>query len=417
MGVRRHFRHAVHSSKGAFMSKPVPEPVVTAAQSAALRQVNRQVNAMESRNSFPVCGSRPLRLGFDISSVCNVSCIFCLAEDGRKLRSDPDAFRSPDMLDRLEPLLPFIDLGIFSSYEALENPRFDEFALKLHKYRTPFQVFTNGKALAPDTAEFCLRHGMSSVWCSLHGARARTVQDIMRGADFDRVMENLMALKLLARRHNPDFALTLVFCAMRRNIGELPDYVEMAGKVGARDIQVNYLLVTSERRGLDEEAMVFHQDLYDYNVLKAKARAMELGIRLNHQPLFSEHCDSGAPGPCYRPWEHLSVSHTGNTSICCGGAASLGNIFESDFFSVWNSKPFRTFRELVNSDNPPAACKACTRGRENPMDVTAHLTWLRKLPAAERQVRIDEFVARLGTGSNRCFPVQAAESVRAACRL
>lgn len=399
------------------MSKPTPEPAVTAAQSAALRQVNRQVNAMESRNSFPVCGSRPLRLGFDISSVCNVSCIFCLAEGGRKLRSDPEAFRDPAWLDNFEPLLPFVDLGIFSSFEALENPRFDEFALKLYKYRTPFQVFTNGKALVPDTAEFCLRHGMSSVWCSLHGARPKTVHGIMRGTDFGRVMENLMALKLLARRHNPDFALTLVFCAMRRNICELPEYVEMARKVGAREVQVNYLLVTSESHGLDEEAMVFHQDLYDYNVLKAKTRAMELGIRLNHQPLFSEHREASEPGPCYRPWEHLNVDFHGKATICCGGAARLGNIFESDFFKVWNSAPFRTFRSRVNSDNPPAACRACTRGRENPMDVASHLTWLRSLPCEERQARIEELTSRLGTGSPRPFPVQAPELPRAACGI
>lgn len=399
------------------MSNTAPSPVVTSAQSAALRQVNRQVNAMESRNSFPVCASRPLRLGFDISSVCNVSCIFCLAEGGRKLRSDPDAFRSPEWLDQFEPLLPFIDLGIFSSFEALENPRFDEFALKLHKYRAPFQVFTNGKALSPEKSEFCLRHGMASVWCSLHGAHARSVEGIMRGADFGRVMENLMALKLLARRHNPGFGLTLVFCAMRRNIGELPDYVEMARKVGAREIQVNYLLVTREEHGLDEEAMVFHQDLYDYNVLRAKVRAMDLGIRLNHQPLFGEHREEAAPAPCYRPWEHLNVDHFGNAAICCGGAAQLGNIFESDFFKVWNSAPFRSFRERVNSDNPPAACRKCTRGRENPHDVTSHLTYLRKLGAEERQARVEELAARLGTGSGRTAAPVTDIPLQAACGL
>lgn len=93
-------------------------PVVSLAQGAARRETNRQMNALESRNGFPVCASRPLRLGFDISSVCNVKYIFCLAESGRRLRSDPDSFRSPDWLDHFEPLLPFIGLGIFSSYEA-----------------------------------------------------------------------------------------------------------------------------------------------------------------------------------------------------------------------------------------------------------------------------------------------------------
>lgn len=138
-----------------------------------------------------------------------------------------------------------------------------------------------------------------------------------------------------------------------------------------------------------------------------KAKALDLGLRLNHQPLFGEAPDPGRPEvePCYRPWEHLNVDQRGNASICCGGAASLGNIFEQDFFKVWNSAPFRAFRERVNSDNPPAACRKCTRGRENPRDVATHLTYLRSFSAEERQVRIEALLSRLGTGSGWPLPL------------
>ncbi|WP_054650524.1 radical SAM/SPASM domain-containing protein [Salidesulfovibrio brasiliensis] len=220
----------------------------------------------------------------------------------------------------------------------------------------------------------------------------------MRGLSFEETLSNLMHLRMLAKKHNPEFMLVMVFCAMRRNIEQLSDYVDLARRVGARVIQVNYLQVANEKHGLDHESMLFHKDLYDYHVITAMKKAASYGIALQHQPLFStyeeEHC-AELP-PCYKPWEHLNVNQQGDVTICCGGAGSLGNIFKQDFFEVWNSKPFRTFRRLVNSDNPPENCRKCTRGRENPHAVTTHLTYLKSLPEDERRERISEIEATLG---------------------
>lgn len=357
------------------------------------RNLNNQINKLERENGNTVLNSRPLKLGFDISSVCNANCVFCLAENGRKQRKDPQAFRTPDWLDNFEPLLPFIDLGIFSSYEAMLNPYFDQFVEKIHQYHTPFQIFTNGKLLTPEMSEFILRKGVHSIHCSFHSPNPKTYEGIMRGLSFDETLGNLMRLKMLARKYNPNFQLVMVFCAMRRNIEQLSNYVDIAHRVGARRIQVNYLLVTKEQHKLEKESIFFHQDLYDTNILAAKQKAARLGINLTHQPVFGTWNDkSGKAGPCYRPWEHLNVNHDGEVTICCGGAGLLGNIFKEDFFKVWNSKPFRAFRNTVNSPNPPAQCKKCTRGKENPKDIQSHITYLRSMPQLERGARIAELM-------------------------
>lgn len=363
-------------------------PVLTPQESSLLRSLNTQINALEREQLLPVIGSRPLTLGFDISSACNCNCIFCLAENGRKRSSDPTAFRDPEWLDNFESLLPFINLGIFSSYEAVLNPRFDEFVLRLNRYRTPFQVFTNGKAVTPELSQFMLAHGLQSMHCSVHGARPATYEDIMRGNRFSQTLENLLALKHQAARLNPNFTLVLVFCAMRRNIGELMDYVDLARRVGARVIQVNYLLVTKEDSGLDGEAMCFHPLLYDKVVSAAKEKAASLGIVLNHQPIFSAH-QPGQAEPCHKPWSNLSVMGDGKVNVCCGGSPVAGNMFGADFFSLWNGEKFRQFRSTVNSPHPPAACKTCSRGRENPWYVGAHLTYMNGWDAPRILARLD----------------------------
>jgi MoaA/NifB/PqqE/SkfB family radical SAM enzyme len=364
-------------------------PVLTQNESNLLRSVNNQINTVERERSMPIASSRPLSLGFDISSVCNCKCVFCLAEGGRKRANDPDAFRTPDWLDHFESLLPFLDLGIFSSFEAVLNPRFDEFVMRLYRYRTPFQLFTNGKAVTPELSQFMLAHGLNSMYCSVHGATAKTYEGIMRGNRFSQTLENLMALKHHAAKLNPDFRLVLVFCAMRRNIGELSDFVDLAHRVGARGISVNYLLVTREGTGLEGEAMCFHPLEYDRAVSLAWQKAAGLGIELTHQPFFSTY-QPGASAPCYRPWTNLSVSSEGSVQVCCGGSPVAGNMFGGDFFDLWNGEKFQQFRRTVNGPNPPAACKACSRGRENPWFVGAHLLYMKGWSAERIQARLKE---------------------------
>ncbi|MCM0756849.1 radical SAM protein [Desulfovibrio aminophilus] len=364
-------------------------------KSMALRRLNQQVNAIECANNLPICLSRPLNLGLDISSACNIKCIFCLAESGRKLSSDADAFRAPEWLDHFDELLPYINMGIFSSFEALLNPGIEQFVRKMRAHCTPFQVFTNGNALTPEMSEFLLANGLQSVWCSFHGAERATYEGIMRGSDYERVLSNLMHLKLLARRINPGFRLTLVFCAMGRTIQELPRYVDLAHRVGAKEIQVNYLLVTTAAHQLDDEAVIFHRDRYDHFVLHAKLKAAKLGILLNHQPTFFDWRPTDSDGPCARPWQHMNVSKDGVVTVCCGGASGIGNLFTDGFHKVWNGKAMQAFRRRVNSGNPPAACRTCTRGRENPLDVRSHLTYLRGLNDEQVQARLEE----LGLGA------------------
>jgi MoaA/NifB/PqqE/SkfB family radical SAM enzyme len=360
------------------------------------RSTNAQINALERTQSVPVVNSRPLRVGLDISNVCNASCIFCSAKNGRLAKNDPDAFRKPEWLDHFTPILPFLDKVILSSYEALINPHIEDFILKLRETYTPFNVFTNGKALTAEMSEFLLRNGLTTMNCSFHSPHPATYEGIMKGLSFDEVFSNLIKLKLLARKYNPAFELTMVFCAMKRNIKQLVDYVDLAHRVGAKSIQVNYLLVTDNERKMEGESIFFCQETYNQYVYAATLKAQKLGIFLNHQPYFLPESEKNKPSPCYRPWEHLIVSKNGDITVCCGGAGILGNIFEDDFYSVWNNKTLQMFRRKVNSDNPPPACQKCSRGRENPNDIAHHIKYLKGLPDDERAQRSKEMIAEYG---------------------
>jgi MoaA/NifB/PqqE/SkfB family radical SAM enzyme len=185
-----------------------------------------------------------------------------------------------------------------------------------------------------------------------------------------------MELKHHAAKINPHFILVMVFCAMKRNIDQLMDYVILAHRLGAKVIQVNYLLVVKEHSGLEQEAMCFHPNDYNIAISSAKNKASQLGLTLNHQPMFNDQ-NFDKSTPCFKPWSNLAISRDGSISVCCGGSPVAGNIFETDFFTLWNNEKFQLFRKTVNSPNPPAICTSCTRGRENPWRIATHLTYMR----------------------------------------
>ncbi|MFH1914873.1 MAG: SPASM domain-containing protein [Pseudomonadota bacterium] len=164
--------------------------------------------------------------------------------------------------------------------------------------------------------------------------------------------------------------------------------------------------MTREGTGLEQEAMCFNPQLYDTMVLKAKLKATQLGIRLNHQRLFSDGVKEADQGPCYRPWEHFNVSHDGSSTVCCGGCGTLGNLFQQGFQQLWNSPRLMELRARVNSADRPQACRRCTRGRENPWDIGCHITYLRKKNDDEKARMVEEMLAEAPAGVRRQFACQ-----------
>ncbi len=354
-----------------------PPDVMSREQAYLARRANLELNCFESLSGQPVALSRPLRLCFDVSSVCNCSCIFCLAKEARKKPSDQDAFRPASWMDQLTHLLPFIEKGVFCDFESLLNPEFNAMAETLRQYHTPFEVRTNGMALTPETSAFLLRNGLVRLVCSVHGARKDTAESIMRGSDFGQIVANLQAFSRLRDRISPQTELTLTFIAMRRNVEQLPEYVKMARRLGAQSVAVHYMMVTRPGTGLEEESVYFHQELYDRCLSQARRVARTLGMKLGSPPLFGRYAPGAVKTACYNPWQMLYMGRTGAVAVCCnGGNEIVGNVFEEDFFKVWNSKKMQAFRRAVNSPNPPAVCRRCTEAQGSPHDIRKHLSYL-----------------------------------------
>jgi radical SAM protein with 4Fe4S-binding SPASM domain len=83
---------------------------------------------------------------------------------------------------------------------------------------------------------------------------------------------------------------------------------------------------------------------------------------------FCGHLDSPDKTGDYRlcpyPWTQMAVAWNGDCVPCCRdtvGRSILGNVFEDEIMRIWNSEPYRRFRQNLIDRHPEknAACHDC----------------------------------------------------------
>ena len=214
-----------------------------------------------------------------------------------------------------------------------------------------------------------------SRWCiTSASARAGTFEAIRDGADFAKVVANLAGLVAAKRAAGGDKPwIRVVFVAMRRNVAELPELVELMGRVGVQEVRVQNLAHDFADTPDDGP----YREIRDYTAAEAlwtgadraasaaafgRARTLAdaagLELRLPHL--------SGTPGSrCTWPWDAAYVTSAGIVQPCCmvmgDDRVALGNLHEATFPTIWAGPAYQEFRaRLADDDNPPEVCRGCS---------------------------------------------------------
>lgn len=76
--------------------------------------------------------------------------------------------------------------------------------------------------------------------------------------------------------------------------------------------------------------------------------------------------DSTKVKVCYEPWQTTYVTYDGHVRPCCAMGESFGNLLDSSFEEIWNSKKLQLLRRTVNSKNPAfIECRDCYLRNKN----------------------------------------------------
>ncbi len=377
--VRAH----VWSVHEAFGQHPPTEDELREAVQRAVDQagVERLHDLARSARLAEVTGVRPFKLEMDLLNKCNLRCTMCMM-------SHPSHYKRPLQrlpLELFERLAADIfwhvhSLSFTLGAEPLLHPDFARFVEIASRYRIP-QIYavTNGTLLTDTVARAIVTHGMHVLTVSIDAARAETYGQIRIGGDWDQLIGNLHRFQRVKRElgsHTPNLELTFVM--MRTNIGELPEFVDVAARLGANSVNIVHM-VPFEGLGMANESCSLIKQTTNEMLSRARGRASELGMQFSGPPLFgggeahspvAEGADRfGLPvsqatrkaGHCPFPWHFAAIDMLGNV-VPCGWwnrQPGMGHIEAESFLTIWNNESYRRLRAEHESGALRPTCRTC----------------------------------------------------------
>lgn len=242
---------------------------------------------------------------------------------------------------------------------------------------------------------------LDMLWVSFDGAEGLTFDSLRRGAEFDRVVENLRNLQRMnARRRHHKIKIGIAFVVMRKNVSDLKAMDELARKVGADRILVSNVLPYSAE--MEKEMLcllTLSLDTFTFAPGKVEMSLPRLDVSpVTREAIFrmlqgyqnltlmgnriyapSEQCRFIQDRTTFIRWDGrvspcMGLLHSYKTYLYGNERSvhsySLGDIHDDTLWKIWNSNQSRKFRKKLRAFefSPCHVCGGCNLLEENKED-------------------------------------------------
>jgi MoaA/NifB/PqqE/SkfB family radical SAM enzyme len=248
------------------------------------------------------------------------------------------------------------------------------------KDRGTYVLFnTNGTLLNERNGRALIAAGLDELRVSLDAANAKSFLAV-RGKDyFARILRNVRGFRNLQDREGADRPrVSFWLTGLKETVAELPAFVELAAQTGVREVYLQRLVF------FDDDAIGLarpDQALYE-QMTREEGAHLEAATELAraHGIAFAASGGASEPGTslkrhdqgspwtlCRRPWTVMYFTANGRALPCCIAPFSqrgyenytLGDATQESLREIWNGAAYRSFRDALLSDKPPASCANC----------------------------------------------------------
>lgn len=341
------------------------------------------------------------KLYIEPTNWCNIDCRTCMRNNWDVETGFMSAATFERILDGLKampapPTVMFSGIG-----EPLSHGRIATMIAAVKALGCRTEMITNGTLLTEKRSRELIAAGLDLLWVSIDGARPESYADVRLGAELPNVLANLKRFRRLRRpSHRPVPQIGIAFVAMKRNIGDLPELLEMGRGLGVMYFHVSNLLPhTAEmndeilyRDSLTSityfpsrwlrQISIPKMDLNEYTrepFLKALDSGYNVTFAGNNLGMSNDVCTfiesgsmivgwDGSVSPCppllhthtgyLRGYERVSHRHL------------IGHVAERDLLDLWLDPEYVAYRERVHSFAfaPCSYCGGCEMSRDNETD-------------------------------------------------
>lgn len=290
-----------------------------------------------SFNQYPA-DQYPSFLSIFLTTRCNLRCFIC----------NRDEFKGEDLkyenIYKLANAIKYAQKVDLTGWgECFLYPRFDdvlEYIYSLNPKKDLIFITTNGTRLSEHTAELLNGH-LNMLIISLNAATAETYNRDMKNGNFDKTLSAVRAF--LSKLEPQELSkVELHFVAHAENLHEIPEFVDLAKKLGISAVSIGNFLISHPK---DFRYSLLHvKDQYNDAVSKAQNLGKKLGVSVAARKFFVEGPRPNAK--CKSPFEECFIGVDGRVSPCCfSGGYYMGNVYETSFEDVWFSEEYRKLRD------------------------------------------------------------------------
>jgi MoaA/NifB/PqqE/SkfB family radical SAM enzyme len=330
----------------------------------------------------PVAQQLPRDLYVEVTNRCNSRCQTCIRtfQQLEPLRDlELDEFQG--IVDQFPALDRVVLHGIGEPLLNAELPAM----IRAVKDRHPSTIvlFNSNAILLDERWQAALIDaGLDEFRISLDAATPATYVKTRGINALDAVIENTRRFAH-ALRHAASPQLSFWLIAMRENLDELPDLVDLAADLGVPQVYVQRLVLIQHGLARAEQSLYRRLRTQEEAALaKAARHARRHNVAFRASGLTSpqdslrgpdgrettDGCEPDRPySACHRPWTTTYITANGNVLPCCISPFStrdypglvLGNVFRSPFAQIWNDASYLERRSALHTAHPLHPCELC----------------------------------------------------------
>jgi len=336
---------------------------------------NKILNDIEYSSGQVKLKSTPINITFCANYKCNMKCIFCL-ERGNDPDFSLDVYKNLFMSKLDGSINRATHLFNTGWGEILLSPEIEDFLDYLNKNLPEVtKVFTTNGVPLNKNLILKLVEGRYDLQISLHTSNPLIHRLLTQTNYFEQIISQIRALVALRQERNlSNLYINLIFIATSLNIENLPDFVDFAGELGVNSITCNYLTIFKPEH--IKLSCFFVKETTNKMFDEAQKRAHKYNIDFFLPPRFGRQETVNKIELCRAPWNQLFVDALGNVLPCCYAGEPIGNLNNSDFFSIWNGDGYVQLRRALITGEPHKICKDCFKfSSGNTDDIRSHITF------------------------------------------
>jgi radical SAM protein with 4Fe4S-binding SPASM domain len=304
----------------------------------------------------------PLTLTIESTSKCNLFCPMCLRERVYFPPRDMELSLFRKIIDDAGKYLEFA--VPYGAGEPLLNPEIYDMISYCTNCGIPTGISTNATLLSEDASRRLIEAGLNYIIFAFDGARRETFEIYRKGADFDKVRNNIHTFLRVKKAMRCRIFCAVQMVALKENRAEGPAFIRMWKLEGIDDVRIKKDEVHNEGSAIP-------------------------GSVSNRPPM--RH-------PCYHLWRGpMYIHYDGTTFPCCYiyPDEAIGNVKRDSLMDIWNSEKMVRLREahLRGDLREYQACLNCPAARPHlPIAlgsflINTHTVW-RTIPFFERMAQL-----------------------------